>query len=171
MVFGDVMIASRHAQPMGSDHAVGVAESLGCLELVAGQFDLEPTRVLHLDGVHESTVALDELDAALAQPFGGQHEGGARNVEGDVFHAPDLARGRPCRDGARLVGKHGQQSPVAGIEVQVVFVGLAEVGLLENKGHAEYTLPEVERALSGGANQRDVMDSLHLDLLHGCALG
>jgi hypothetical protein len=49
----------------------------------------------------------------------------------------------------RLVGEDGQQPPVARIEVQVILVGLAEVRLLEDEGHAEHALPEVDGALPG----------------------
>jgi hypothetical protein len=68
---------------------------------------------------------------------------------------------------ARFVGEHRQQPAVARIEVQVILVGLAEIGLFEDEGHAERPLPEIDRTLLGRSDQRDVMNALHLHLLHG----
>jgi catechol 2,3-dioxygenase-like lactoylglutathione lyase family enzyme len=48
----------------------------------------------------------------------------------------------------------------------VVLVGLAQIGLLEDERHAERTLPEVDGALSGRTDERDVVNALDLDLLH-----
>src|SRR5262249_29140041 len=68
---------------------------------------------------------------------------------------------------AGLVGEHGNEPAVSGIEVEMVLVRLAEVRLLEHEAHAEQALPEVDRALAGRAHQRDVMYALNLDALHG----
>ena len=54
--------------------------------------------------------------------------------------------GRPASSPG-LVGEHREQAAVPGIEVEVVLVGLAQVGLLEDERHAERALPEVDRAL------------------------
>ena len=67
---------------------------------------------------------------------------------------------------ARLVGEDGDQPPVAGIEVEVAFGRHVEVRLLEDEGHAEHALPEVDRGLPVGADQRDVVHALRLQLLH-----
>ena len=67
---------------------------------------------------------------------------------------------------AVLAGEDGDQPPVAGIEVDVAFGRVVEIGLLEHEGHAEHALPEVDRGLAVGADQRDVMDALGLQLLH-----
>ena len=78
----------------------------------------------------------------------------------------------PDRSGARRVGlallvrEDGDQAAVAGIEVQVALRLVVEVGLLEHEGHAQQPLPEVDRRLPVGADQRDVMDTLALDLPH-----
>ena len=66
----------------------------------------------------------------------------------------------------RLVRENGEQTPVAGVEIQMIFVWLAEVGLFEKVRHAEHAFPEIDRALLGGANQCDVVNSLNLRLLH-----
>ena len=62
--------------------------------------------------------------------------------------------------------KTGDQAAVAGIEVEMVGLGIVEVGLLEHEGHAEHARPEVDRRLPIGANQRDVMHALGLELGH-----
>ncbi|MNR63957.1 hypothetical protein D3C85_1864310 [compost metagenome] len=41
-----------------------------------------------------------------------------------------------------------------------------EVRLLEDEGHAEHALPEVDRRLAVRADERDVMDPLRLKFAH-----
>src|SRR5262245_673383 len=48
----------------------------------------------------------------------------------------------------------------------MVFIRLAEIGLLEDERHAERALPEVDRALLRRADQRDVVDALDLHFSH-----
>jgi hypothetical protein len=69
----------------------------------------------------------------LGQPIRNLREGRSRDVERDVLDAADLAGSRPARILARLVGEDGQQPSVAWIEVQVIFVGLAQIRLLEDR--------------------------------------
>ena len=69
-----------------------------------------------------------------------------------------------------LVGEDGDQPAVARIEIEMALRGLVEIGLLEDEGHAEHALPEIDRGLAVGADQRDVMDALRLQLLHVCLL-
>jgi hypothetical protein len=64
--------------------------------------------------------------------------------------------------------KIGDQPPVAGVEVEVALRGDVEVRLLEDEGHAEHALPEVDRGLAVGADERDVVHALGLELAHGC---
>ena len=45
-------------------------------------------------------------------------------------------------------------------------VRLAKVGLLEDERHAQHALPETHSALLGGSNDCDVVNALHLCLLH-----
>jgi hypothetical protein len=69
--------------------------------------------------------------------------------------------GRAC---AFLVGEDGDQPPVAGIEIEMPLVRIVEIGLIEDEGHAQHALPEIDRGLAIGAVERDVMHALHLDL-------
>ena len=43
--------------------------------------------------------------------------------------------------------KIGDQPAVAGIEIEMAFAGLVEVGLLEDERHAEHAFPEIDRGL------------------------
>ena len=52
----------------------------------------------------------------------------------------------------------------------MVLVRLPEVGLLEDERHAQGTLPEIHGALLRRSHDGDVMDALHLQLLHGALL-
>jgi hypothetical protein len=72
---------------------------------------------------------------------------------------------RPGRR-ALLVGEHGDEAAVAGIEVQVALGRVVEVGLLEDEGHPEHALPEVDRGPAVGPDDRDVVDALALELAH-----
>ena len=105
-------------------------------------------------------------DTALFEPHGRLQKAGTRHVERDVLHTPHLPRGQPTGIGARFIRKHRKQSPVTGIEIQMVLLGATEVRLFEDERHAEDTLPEIDGRLSRGADKRDVVDSLHLNALH-----
>ena len=170
MLVGDVMIAARRAQLVRLHQHLGGAKPLGRLELVTGELDLEAVRIVQVDRVHETAIALDELDAALAQPRRRLLESGPRHVEGDVLDATDLARRVTPRVLARLVGEDGQQPAVAWIEIEVVLVGLAEVGLLEDERHSERSLPEIDGALPRRTDEGDVVHALDLNPLHGWLL-
>jgi hypothetical protein len=149
------------------DQHVGMVAAERRLEFVAGKFDQQPERVLEIDRVEDLAVAdAGVLDPACVEPFDRLHEHGARDVEGDVVDAAGVGR-RAARIGlAVLAGEDGDQSPVAGIEVDVALQRVVEVGLLEHERHAEQALPEVDRGLSVGADQRDVVDALGLQFLH-----
>ena len=56
--------------------------------------------------------------------------------------------------------------PSPGIEVEVALGRVVEVRLLEDERHAEHALPEVDRRLPVGADDRDVVDALALELPH-----
>jgi hypothetical protein len=49
----------------------------------------------------------------------------------------------------------------------MVLVRFSQIGLLENERHSQRAFPEIDRALSGRADDRDVMNALDLDFLHG----
>jgi hypothetical protein len=53
------------------------------------------------------------------------------------------------------------------IEVQVALSGVVEVGLLEHERHPEHAFPEVDRGLPAGADDRDVVNALAVELPHG----
>jgi hypothetical protein len=70
---------------------------------------------------------------------------------------------------ALLVREHGDQPPVARVEVEVAFRLVVEVGLLKDEWHPEHALPEVDRRLAVRPDERDVVDALALQLPHGGA--
>ena len=67
---------------------------------------------------------------------------------------------------ALLVGEDRDQAAVARIEVEVALRLVVEVRLLEHERHPEHALPEVDRRLPVGADERDVVHALALKLLH-----
>ena len=76
-----------------------------------------------------------------------------------------VARPRRIRR-AVFVREDGDQAPVARVEVEVLSDGVVEVRLLEDERHPEDAFPEVDRRLAIGADQRDVVDPLALQLPH-----
>ena len=109
------------------------------------------------------------LDPALVEALDRLREHRLRERERDVVHAAGVGgRARRVAD-AILLGEDRDQPPVARIEVQVRLVGVVEVGLLEDEGHAEDALPEVDRRLPVGADDRHVVDALALELAHQAA--
>src|SRR6202012_2986094 len=72
--------------------------------------------------------------------------------------------------GALLVGEDGDEARVAGVEVEVALAGVVEIGLLEHERHAQHALPEVDRGLAVGADQRALVKALALDLSHGSSV-
>ena len=67
---------------------------------------------------------------------------------------------------AALIGEDGDQAAIAGIEVEMAFVGVIEVGLIEDERHAEHALPEINRGLPVGTDEGDVMHALGLQFAH-----
>jgi hypothetical protein len=105
-------------------------------------------------------------DPALVEPLHDLRERGLREREGDVVDAADVRR-RPGRIGlALLVREDGDESPVARVEVEMALRLVVEVRLLEDERHAEHALPEPDRRLPVGPDDRDVMDALALELPH-----
>src|SRR5208337_3110442 len=80
--------------------------------------------------------------------------------------AAGVGRGAALHRLAVLAGEDGDEPPVARVEIDVALSGVVEIGLLEDEGHAEHPLPEVDRGLAIGADQRDVVQTLRLELLH-----
>jgi hypothetical protein len=48
----------------------------------------------------------------------------------------------------------------------MALVGIVQVGLLEDEGHAQDAFPKVNRGLPVGPNQRDMVDPMGLYFLH-----
>ena len=83
-----------------------------------------------------------------------------------MVHAALVGR-RARRVGrALLVGEDRDQPPVARVEVEVALRLAVEVRLLEHERHAEHALPEVDRRLPVGSDDRDVVNALALELSH-----
>jgi hypothetical protein len=83
-----------------------------------------------------------------------------------MLHAPNLAWSISSRVLPRLISEHGKEASITRVKVQVILIGLSEVGLFENERHAEHALPEIQGALLGGSYDRDVVNTLHLGLSH-----
>ena len=49
----------------------------------------------------------------------------------------------------------------------MILFGFAKVGLFEDEWHAQQSLPEIDGNLFGRTNDGDVVQALHLNLLHG----
>jgi hypothetical protein len=64
---------------------------------------------------------------------------------------------------AFFIGKDRDQPAIAGVEIEVAFVRIVEVGLIENEGHAQHAFPEIYRCLTIRPIYRDVMHTLGLD--------
>ena len=163
----DVVVLALDAQLVRLEQDVGVGEAGGRDEAVGGQLDQQPERVLEVDRVHETAV-LDAavLDPALVEALHRLVEAGRREGEGDVMDGAGIGRGALGIGLALLVGEDRDQSPVARIEVEVALGLPVEVRLLEDERHPQHPLPEVDRGLPVGADQRDVMDPLALQLPH-----
>ena len=104
--------------------------------------------------------------AALVEPLDGLGERRLREREGEMVHAARIRRRARRVARALLVREDGDQAPIARIEVQVALGGVVEVRLLEDERHPQHALPEVDRRLSIGADQRDVVQALALQLSH-----
>src|SRR4051794_4257089 len=161
----DVVVAALDAELVGLEQHLGVGVAVRWLEAVRGELDQQAERVLEVDRVHEAAV----LDAAVADPalveaLDGLAERGLRHREGQVVHAARVRR-RPRRVAlALLVGEDRDEPAVTGIEVQVALRLVVEIGLLEHERHAEHALPEVDRRLTAGPDDGDVVDTLALQL-------
>jgi hypothetical protein len=60
-------VTALDAQLVRFHEHVRSAEPFGRLEFVTGEFDLEAVGIVEINRVHEPAIALDELDASLAQ--------------------------------------------------------------------------------------------------------
>src|SRR5690242_17465068 len=84
-----------------------------------------------------------------------------------MLHTTNVPRSVPSGVFSGFICEHSEQASVAGVEVEVILIRLAQVGLLEEERHAQHALPEINRTLLRGSNDGDVVDALYLSLLHG----
>jgi hypothetical protein len=54
-----------------------------------------------------------------------------------MLHASDLSGRRATGILSALVGEHREQATIARVEVEMVLVGLSEIGLLEDERHSQ----------------------------------
>src|SRR6266540_1612066 len=167
----DIVGPFRHSQAMGFEQDLGMGQADRWLEFVAGQFDALPERIAEIDRMKNPAIDFAGMfDAALVEPLRRLSKCRPRDIEGhmvDIADAFGVGRGIHF---ARLIGENGDQAAVAGIEVQVALVGVIQVGLLEDEGHAQHAFPKVDRHLPAGSNKRDMVYSLGLNLLHTFSL-
>src|SRR5215207_2089209 len=168
----DVVVPSLGPDPVRLRQDLGVRVAVRRLEAIRGQFDQEPERVLEVDRVHEPAV-LDAavLDAAFVEALYRLLEGGLREREGHVVYGAGIGGGATRIHLPFLVGEDRDEAPVARIEVEVALGLVVEIRLLEDEGHPEHSLPEVDRRLPVGSGERDVVDTLALQLPHGGWVG
>src|SRR5215208_2739560 len=168
VLIGDVIVILGEPYSMRLAQHIGVGAAHRRIEFIAGKLEKKTQRIAEIDRIHEAAIDFARVrNIALLQPLDRLGVGGARYREGEMV---DAAGG--SGDGGwillpDLTGEHGYEASIARIEIQVVLVGGIEIGLFEDERHAEHVLPEVDRSLTIGADQRDVMDALSLKLLHG----
>src|SRR5215471_6622724 len=168
MLLRDVVVAALDSELVRLEQDVRMPAAGRRLEAIRGELDQQAERILEVDRVHEAAV-LDAAvaDAALVQALDRLAERGLREREREVVHGADLGR-RALRIGPPLlVREDGDQPAVAGVEVEVALGRVVEVRLLEDERHSEHALPEVDRRPAVGADERDVVDALGLELPHG----
>src|SRR6476469_343970 len=166
MFIGNVMVAPLHTQMMRLHQDIDRPNPFRRLELVTGELDFEAVWIVKINRVHEAAVALDEFDATFAQTTRSLQERRTRDVESNVLRASDFARRMTFGILTRFAGKNREQTAVAGVEIEVVFIGLAQIGLLEDERHAQRALPEIDRALLRRPYECDVVNTLDLYVLH-----
>ena len=167
MVLGDVVIAALDAKLVRLEQNVRVGVAERRLEAIRGELDQEAERILEVDRVHEAAVFHARVpDAALIEPFHRLREDRLRQRERNVVHATRVGCSARRIVLTALVREHRDQTTVAGIEVEVALGRVVEIRLFEDERHPERALPEVDRRLPLGADDRDVVNTLALDLAH-----
>src|SRR5215211_7201787 len=168
MLIGDVIGILGESYPMRLAQHVGVGRARRRIEFIAGKLEKKAQGIAEVDRIHEAAVDFARVrNIALLQPLDRLGVGGARYREGEMVEAAGGGGDGGWILLPALTGEHGYQAPIARIEIKVVLVGGVEIGLFEDERHAEHVLPEIDRSLTIGADQRDVMDALSLKLLHG----
>src|SRR3954470_10207751 len=167
MLLGDVVVVALDAELVRLEQHVGMRVAERRLEPVRRELDEQAQRILEVDRVHEAAILHAAVtDAALVEAPDRLVERRLRERERDVMDTADVGRGARRVRPALLVREDRDQPPVAGVEVQVALGLVVEVRLLEDERHPEHALPEVDRRLPVGADDRDVVDTLALELLH-----
>ena len=167
MLLRDVVVAALDPQLVRLEQDVGVRVAVRRLETVRRELDQQPERVVEVDRVHEAAIlGAGVADAALVEPLDDLPEGRLREREGEVVHRAGVAREPPGVGRPLLVREDGDEPSITRVEVQVTLGLVVEIRLLEHERHAEEALPEVDRRLPAGADDRDVVDALALDLPH-----
>jgi hypothetical protein len=106
-------------------------------------------------------------DPALVEALDRLPERRLGERERNVVDGADVGRGPRRVGGALLVREDRDQPTVTGVELEVALRLVVEVRLLEDERHPEDALPEVDRGPPVGADDRDVVDTLALELPHG----
>ena len=101
-------------------------------------------------------------DPTLIQPLDRLRERRLGHVEGQMMHATRIGRGAPRIGFAGLVGEDRDQPAIARIEVEMPFIRIVQVGLVEDERHAQHAFPEVDGCLAVRTGQRDVVHALCL---------
>src|SRR5689334_5117144 len=99
------------------DENIRRPEAFRRLKFVAGKFDLQSVWLVKVNRVHESAIALYEVDTTRAQAIRGQRKSCPRHIERQMFHAAGLPWRVSSGILSGLVGEYGQQPSVSGVEV------------------------------------------------------
>ena len=82
------------------------------------------------------------------------------------MHTPCIHRRAVVDPLARLVGEDRDEPPVTGIEIEMPFVFIIQIGLVKQERHAKHPLPKVDTGLAIRAHHGDVMHAKGLNFLH-----
>src|SRR5688572_15155494 len=167
MTIGDGIIPSLHTQAVRYTKHIGIGMPFRRNKLEASHFEQLPVGVTKVDRIHKTTIdGTGILDAKLLKPGRDLSIGGAGNRESNVVQVADILWIRCRVIDARRTDKESDQPPITRIKIEVEFIRHVEVGLLENKRHAQNTLIEIDDRLTVGTNKCDVMNALCLDFGH-----
>ena len=165
MLAVDVMVTARHANLVGFNHHVRMTTALGWLEPVTCNLEPQAKWIAEINRIHKASVHRAGMrNPTRVQTFRHLPKTGLADVERKMMQ-------RTCRlwyvrgiGLAFFIGEDRDQSAIARIEIQVPLVRIIEVRLVEDEWHSQNALPEIDRRLAVGTDNRDVMDALGLDL-------
>ena len=155
----------RNANLVGFNHHVRMTTALGWLEPVTCNLEPQAKWIAEIDRIHKASVHRAGMrNPTRVQTFRHLPKTGLADVERKMMQ-------RTCRlwyvrgiGLAFFIGEDRDQSAIARIEIQVPLVRIIEVRLVEDEWHSQNALPEIDRRLAVGTDNRDVMDALGLDL-------